>query len=83
MPERRTVQIKAPIAGKTQNTRSAHEASFSKAIARIGNAAIRRFELDGPALPDLTRRMLIHELIGGSLVVTQQGLAHRRVEEFA
>ena len=67
MPERRTVQIKAPIAGKTQNTRSAHGASFSKAIAKIGNAAMRRSEL-----AHFNKQMLIHELIRGSL-----GLKHR------
>jgi hypothetical protein len=72
MPERRTrsagpVQIKAPIAGKAQSNRSAHGASFSKAIAKIGNAAMRRSELDGPALRYLNKQMLIHELIRGSL----------------
>ena len=60
MPERRTrsagpVQIKAPIAGN------------SKAIAKIGNAAMRRSELDGPALRYFNKQMLIHELIRGSL----------------
>jgi hypothetical protein len=80
MPERRTrsagpVQIKAPIAGKTQSNRSsqsirfahglslAHGASFSKAIAKIGNAAMRRSEL-----AYFNKQMLIHELIRGSLV---------------
>jgi len=50
MPERRTVQIKAPIAGN------------SKAIAKIGNAAMRRSEL-----AYFNKQMLIHELIRGSL----------------
>ena len=72
MPERRTrsagpVQIKAPIAGKAQSNRSAHGASFSKAIAKIDNAAMRRSELDGPALRYFNQQMLIHELIRGSL----------------
>ena len=56
-------QIKAPIAGKAQSTRSAHGASFSKAIAKIGNTAMRR-----SALAYLTKQMLIHELIRGSLI---------------
>ena len=38
MPERRTVQIKMPMAGMTHSNRCAHGASFSKAIARIGKA---------------------------------------------
>jgi hypothetical protein len=63
MPERRTVQIKAPIAGKAQSNRCAHGASFSKAIAKIGNAAMRRSEL-----AYFNKQMLIHELIRGSLV---------------
>ncbi len=50
-------QIKAPIAGKTQSIRFAHGASFSKAIAKIGNAELAHF----------TKQMLIHELIRGSL----------------
>jgi hypothetical protein len=57
MPERRTVQIKAPIAGKAQSNRCAHGASFSKAIAKIGNAELAYFN----------QQMLIHELIRGSL----------------
>jgi hypothetical protein len=57
MPERRTVQFKAPIAGKAQSIRSAHGASFSKAIAKIGNAELAHFN----------KQMLIHELIRGSL----------------
>ena len=36
-------QIKAPIAGKTQSNRFAHGASFSKAIAKIGNAELVHF----------------------------------------
>ena len=51
-------QIKAPIAGKAQSTRSAHGASFSKAIAKIGNAELAYFN----------KQMLIHELIRGSLI---------------
>ena len=64
-------QIKAPIAGKTQSNRfsqsirfahglglgPAHGASFSKAIAKIGNAELVHFN----------KQMLIHELIRGSL----------------
>jgi len=50
-------QFKAPIAGKTQSIRFAHGASFSKAIAKIGNAELVHFN----------RQMLIHELIRGSL----------------
>ncbi len=62
-------QIKAPIAGKTQSNRCsqsmrfahglgpAHGASFSKAIAKIGNVELAHF----------TKQMLIHELIRGSL----------------
>jgi hypothetical protein len=50
-------EIKAPIAGKTQSNRCAHGASFSKAIAKIGNAELAHF----------TKQMLIHELIRGSL----------------
>jgi hypothetical protein len=57
MPERRTVQFKAPIAGKTQSNRYAHGASFSKTIAKIGNAELAHFN----------KQMLIHELIRGSL----------------
>ena len=57
MPERRTVQIKAQIAGKTQSNRYAHGASFSKAITKIGNAELVHFN----------QQMLIHELIRGSL----------------
>jgi hypothetical protein len=45
-------QIKAPIAGN------------STAIAKIGNAAMRRSEL-----AYFNKQMLIHELIRGSLVV--------------
>jgi hypothetical protein len=36
-------QIKTPIAGKTQSNRYAHGASFSKAIAKIGNAELVHF----------------------------------------
>jgi hypothetical protein len=50
MPEHRTVQIRVPVAGN------------SKAIARIGNAAMRRSEL-----AHFHKQMLIHELIKGSL----------------
>jgi hypothetical protein len=56
-------QIKAPIAGKAQSNRCAHGASFSKAIAKIGNAAMRR-----SALAYFNKQMLIHELIRGSLI---------------
>ena len=62
MPERRTVQFKAPIAGKAQSNRFsqsirfAHGASLSKAIAKIGNAELVHFN----------KQMLIHELIRGS-----------------
>jgi hypothetical protein len=69
MPERRTVQIKAPIAGKTHSTRFAHGASFSQAIAKIGNAAMRRSEL-----AYFNKQMLIHELIRGSFTETNQQL---------
>jgi hypothetical protein len=62
MPERRTVQIKMPIAGKAQSNRSAHGASFSQSIAKIDNAAMRRSEL-----AYFNKQMLIHELIRGSL----------------
>jgi hypothetical protein len=73
MPERRTVQFKAPIAGKAQSNRysqsirfahglgPAHGASLSKAIAKIGNAELVHF----------IKQMLFHELIRGSLVNTQ------------
>ena len=73
MPERRTVQIKTPIAGKAQSNRSAHGASFSQSkagpmsetsvvgLAKIGNAAMRRSEL-----AYFNKQMLIHELIRGS-----------------
>ena len=57
MPERRTAQIKAPIAVKAQSTRCAHGASFNKAIAKVGNAEVVHFN----------KPMLIHELIRGSL----------------
>jgi hypothetical protein len=57
-------QIKAPIVGKAQSNRSAHGASFSKTIAKIGNAAMRRSEL-----AHFNKQMLIHELIRGSLSV--------------
>ena len=36
-------------------------------LAKIGNAAMRRSELDGPALRYFNKQMLIHELIRGSL----------------
>ena len=36
-------------------------------LTKIGNAAMRRFELDGPALRHFSQQMLIHELIRGSL----------------
>ena len=55
-------QIKTPIAGKAQSTRSAHGASFSQSIAKIGDAAMRRSEL-----AHFNKQMLIHELIRGSL----------------
>jgi hypothetical protein len=58
MPERRTVQIKALIAGKAQSNRCAHGASFSQSIAKIGNAELAHFN----------KQVLIHELIRGSLV---------------
>ena len=61
MPERRTAQIKAPIADKAQSNRCAHGASFSKAIVKIGNAAMRRSEL-----AHFNKQMLIHELIRDS-----------------
>jgi hypothetical protein len=54
-------QIKAPIAGKAQSTRCSHGASFSKAIAKIGNAELAHFN----------KQMLIHELIRGSLNKTE------------
>jgi hypothetical protein len=76
-------QIKAPIAGKAQSIRSSQSIRFahglgptSKAsvvgLAKIGNAAMRRSELDrsgapGPALRYFNQQMLIHELIRGSL----------------
>ncbi|MCZ6723138.1 MAG: hypothetical protein O6938_04375, partial [Gammaproteobacteria bacterium] len=59
IPIRRTVQIKASIAAKTQSNRFAHGASFSQTI---GND-----ELDGPALRYFSEQMLIHELLRGSL----------------
>jgi hypothetical protein len=52
-------QIKTPIAGKTQSNRCAHGASFSMAIAKIGNAELAHFN----------KQMLIHELIRGSLAM--------------
>jgi hypothetical protein len=55
-------QIKAPIAGKTQSNRFAHGASFSQAIAKIGNAELAHFN----------KQMLIHELIRGSLISTMK-----------
>ena len=55
-------QIKAPIAGKTQSNRCAHGASFSKAIAKTGNAELVHFN----------KQMLIHGLIRGSLVQEMQ-----------
>ena len=51
-------QSKAPIAGKAQSNRCAHGASFSKAIAKIGNAELAYF----------SKQMLIHEFIRGSLI---------------
>jgi hypothetical protein len=53
-------QFKAPIAGKAQSNRCAHGASFSKAIAKIGNTELAHFN----------KQMLIHELIRGSLKAT-------------
>jgi hypothetical protein len=82
-------QLKAPIEGKAQSNRSAHGASFSKAkagpmsetsvvgLAKIGIAAMRRSELDGPALRHFNKQMLIHELIRGSLIVEAQRLRAR------
>jgi len=54
MSIRRTVQIKAPIAGKTQSNRYAHGASFSQSIGKIGND-----ELDGPAPRHFDEQMLV------------------------
>jgi hypothetical protein len=72
MPERRTVQIKAPIAGKAQSNRSRQSIRFAHGLGpmseasvlgltKIGNAAMRRSEL-----VHLNKQMLIHELIRGS-----------------
>ena len=86
------VQIKARIADKTQSIRCAHGASFSKAIVKIGkayrillspltcvpagDAAMRRSELDGPALRHFNKQMLIHEFIRGSLITKLHADTH-------
>ena len=86
MPERWTVHIKTPIAGKAQSNRCSQSirvahglGPMSKAsvvgLTRIGNAAMRRSELDSPALRHFNQQMLIHELIRGSLVDCFIGLA--------
>ena len=67
MPERRTVQIKAPIADKTQSKAGPMSRANVLGLARIHNAAMRRSEL-----AHFNQQMLIHELIRGSL-----GLKHR------
>jgi hypothetical protein len=81
MPERRTVQFKAPIAGKAQSIRCsqsirfahglgpAHGASFSKAKAGpMSKASVLGLAKIGNAeLAHFNKQMLIHELIRGSL----------------
>jgi hypothetical protein len=74
IPERRTVQIKTPIAGNSQSKAGpmSEAQPMSKAnalagasvlgLAKIGNAAMRRSEL-----AHFNQQMLIHELIRGSL----------------
>jgi hypothetical protein len=88
MPERRTrsagpVQIKTPIAGKSQSKAGPNSGASVFGHAKIGkayrillspltwvpagDAAMRRSVLDGPALRYFNKQMLIHELIRGSL----------------
>jgi hypothetical protein len=74
MPERRTVQIKTPIADNSQSKAgpmsgaqpmseaSALAEAIALGLAKIGNAAMRRSEL-----AYFNKQMLIHELIRGSL----------------
>ncbi len=62
IPIRRTVQIKAPIAAKTQSIRCAHGANLSQSISKIGND-----ELDGSAPRGFNEQMLNHELVIGSI----------------
>ena len=48
-------------------------------LAKISNAAIRRSELDGPALRYFNKQMLIHELIRGSLVYIDMNMVRAGV----
>ncbi len=65
MPERRTVQIKAPIAGNSKAKAGPMSETSVLGLAKIGNAAMRRSEL-----AYFNQQMLIHELIRGSLGFT-------------
>ena len=58
IPERRTVQIKAPIAGNSQPKAGPMSEAIALGLAKIGNAELAYFN----------QQMLIHELIRGSLV---------------
>ncbi len=58
MPRRRTGQIKARIAAKTQSNCFAHGAGSSQSIRKICNEELAHFN----------QQLLIHELIRGSLV---------------
>ena len=69
MPGRRTVQIKTPIAGNSQSKAGPMSAASVLGLAKIGNAAMRRSELDGPAPRYFNKQMLIHELIRGPLAI--------------
>ena len=62
MPERRTVQIEAPIVGNSQPKAGPMSEANAVGLAKIGNAAMRR-----SALAYFNKQMLIHELIRGSL----------------
>jgi hypothetical protein len=62
MPERRTVQIKTPIAGNSQSKAGPMSGASVVGLAKIGNAAMRRSEV-----AYFNQQVLIHELIRGSL----------------
>ena len=64
MPERRTVQIKTPIAGNSRSKAGPMSAASVLGLAKIGNAAMRRSEL-----AYFNKQMLIHELIRGPLAI--------------
>jgi hypothetical protein len=61
MPGRRTGQIEAQIAAKTQSNRFAHGDNLSYSISKICNVKLAHFN----------EQMLVHELISGSLSISE------------